>query len=147
MLRMNLMQLQVVFQEVYETLYSGMNQYDNRTAQLIESLEKNDTVENWNRLKEIRGKMVKERANAIKLVESLSKTIKQVSAEYRQGEMAKAQFYHVSEVKALQMFVLAILKQQINDQTMLNNISEALEMGFRQMGSMTKPDEASNEEI
>jgi len=138
MLRNNLMQLQVVFQEMYQDLFAGDNSRDMELVKLLKKLSKGDYPEDFARYRVLRKDAVEERAKTIKGVESFAKTIKQVSAEYRQGEMAKAQFYHVSEVMAQQMFILAILKQMINDQTLLNNISDALQVGFEKLGGLAK---------
>lgn len=138
MLRTNLMQMQVVFQELYQDLFAGQNKRDAELTALLKKLSKGDDPEDYDRYRELRKVAVEERSKMIKGIESFAKTIKQLSAEYRQGEMAKAQFYHVSEVRAQQMFVLAIMKQFISDQTLLNNMSDALETGFSKMGSLAE---------
>ena len=140
MLKNNLMQMQVLFQELYQGLFSGINGADRQMADLIKKLEKDDSIKNWNRIAELRTSIAKDRSEQIKRVESMMKTMKQVASEYRQGEMAKAQFYHISEVMSQQMFVIAILKQMISDNTLMNDISDALFAGFQQMGSISKGD-------
>lgn len=139
MLRGNFMQLQVIFQELYQALYAGQDKNDKETLELMDRLS-GGGPEDFRKFKELKKAAAEERAKVIKQIESFAKTMKQVAAEYRQGEMAKAQFYHVSEVRAQQMFVLAIMKQFISDQTLLNNMSDALESGFSKMGSLTEGD-------
>jgi len=142
MLRTNLMQLQVVFQEMYVELFGDITGNKKETTALIEKLTKGENNnEDWQRYKELKRMVASERVDMIKRIESMAKTIKQIQQEYRAGEMAKAQFYHISEVRAQQMFIIAIMKQFITDQTLLNTMSNALITGWQQMGSFAKNEE------
>ena len=141
MLRTNLMQMQVLFQEMFRDLFGDINLAEKESKELIATLKGSHDDADWDRYKELRDIVKKERAEMIKRIESMSKTIKQLQSEYRAGEMAKAQHYHISEVRAQQMFIIAIMRQMITDQTLLNAISEALIVGWQQMGSFSQKEE------
>jgi len=133
-LRNYMMQLHVMFQELFQDVYKFNKKCNADNDKLLTLYEK---TQDGNDLKEyVKAKRYsdKQRLDMVSGIESMARTIKGIAQEYRQGEMTKALYYHISEVRSSQALIIATLKQLIPDQSILNQIADALEDKFKLIG-------------
>jgi len=134
MLRNYMMQMHVMFQELFQDVYKYNTQSKKENNKLWDEYKADgspEALQKYEESKRYADKMHKDMLNGL---QSMARTIKTIAQEYRQGEMTKALYYHISEVRGSQSLIIATLKQMIPDQSILNKIADALEEKFKLIG-------------
>jgi len=138
MLRNYMMQLHVMFQELFQDVYKANTKAQEENDVIWQVYEDSKDIHDLNRFVDAKRYADKDRLQMVNGLQNMAKTIKAIAQEYRQGEMTKALYYHIAEIRAGNALVIATLKQMIPDQSLLNNICDVLEMKFKTIG---KPNE------
>lgn len=146
LLRMNLMQIQTLFQEAYQSFFSERARNAEKLNKILDALITDPTIADYEEFRRQKTNFEEDERKARKELQDFAKTMRQLFTEYRQAEMAKKYLFHLNEVQSFMLLCQAAIHQQVHDQNTLVNLSRSLREGYRKMFSQSIDIEPEDEE-